>query len=211
MLKKLLKYDFIAVYKYWWFAALAAFIVSLLGSVCMSLLDIDNLPDIVAVMLSLIMFFVVISHVIFYLTAIILVYLRFYRNFFTDEGYLTFTLPVKRSQLLNAKLILYIFTVCLTALLSLLSIILMCFIGFRGDIQKIDILVSFIEYIQSVITKTGSLTPLYILILLIKGCLSIGFSGLLFFFCITFASMVAKKDEYLPSSHFTLGSTAYFP
>ena len=32
-------------------------------------------------------------------------YLRFYKNLFTDEGYLTFTLPVKRHEILNAKLL----------------------------------------------------------------------------------------------------------
>lgn len=31
--------------------------------------------------------------------------IRFYRNLFTDEGYLMFTLPVKTSDLLNAKLL----------------------------------------------------------------------------------------------------------
>ena len=30
---------------------------------------------------------------------------RFYKNLFTDEGYLTFTLPVKISQILNSKII----------------------------------------------------------------------------------------------------------
>ena len=34
---------------------------------------------------------------------LIFVFIRYYKNFFTDEGYLTFTLPVKRSTLLNAK------------------------------------------------------------------------------------------------------------
>ena len=30
----------------------------------------------------------------------LLVFVRFYKNFFTDEGYLTFTLPVSRKDLL---------------------------------------------------------------------------------------------------------------
>ena len=41
----------------------------------------------------------------FSLLTAILIFIRYFKNFFTDEGYLTFTLPVKRSQLLMSKII----------------------------------------------------------------------------------------------------------
>ena len=41
----------------------------------------------------------------FAVLAIIIVTVRFYTSLFTDEGYLTFTLPVKRSVILNSKLL----------------------------------------------------------------------------------------------------------
>ena len=42
---------------------------------------------------------------IFILASALLVYIRYYTHFFKDEGYLTFTLPVKRSTLLFSKIL----------------------------------------------------------------------------------------------------------
>lgn len=46
--------------------------------------------------------------------AFIAIFARFYKNFFTDEGYLTFTLPVKTHQLMFSKL----FSTIIWALIS---------------------------------------------------------------------------------------------
>lgn len=57
------------------------------------------------------------------LTMALMVY-RFYKNLMTDEGYLMFTLPVSRSQLLWAKLIVSTVWSALTVLLGILSMLL---------------------------------------------------------------------------------------
>ena len=50
MLKKLLRYDFKAVLRYWWIAALTSFGLALLGSACIGLLDFEkDLPELVDV------------------------------------------------------------------------------------------------------------------------------------------------------------------
>ncbi|MBE6605399.1 MAG: hypothetical protein E7639_06855 [Ruminococcaceae bacterium] len=53
--------------------------------------------------------FLVIAYVfligIFILASILMVYIRYYTHLFRDEGYLTFTLPVKRSTLLFSKIL----------------------------------------------------------------------------------------------------------
>jgi hypothetical protein len=52
--------------------------------------------------------------------------IRFYRNLLTDEGYLMFTLPAKKHELINSKLLI---TILWTAI-SILSIIISLFIVF---------------------------------------------------------------------------------
>ena len=46
MLKKLLKYDFQSVFKYWWIAALVSFVLSIGGGICIKLLGSEKiLPE----------------------------------------------------------------------------------------------------------------------------------------------------------------------
>ena len=50
------------------------------------------------------------------LTLVLMVY-RFYKNLMTDEGYLMFTLPVSRSQLIWSKLLVALVVLCLVSCL----------------------------------------------------------------------------------------------
>jgi len=64
--------------------------------------------------------------------AYIVLLVRFYRSRFTDEGYLTFTLPVKTSHILLAPVLnMVIWSVILSAVL-LLSLVIMLLIGLLG-------------------------------------------------------------------------------
>jgi hypothetical protein len=51
---------------------------------------------------------------VFFIITLVLILARYYKNFFTDEGYLTFTLPVSRTKLLNSKIIMTFFWLILT-------------------------------------------------------------------------------------------------
>ena len=89
MLKKLLKYDFQSVMKYWWIAAISSLALSFVGGGCVSLLTREKeLPDLVYPFIIFALILVILSFVVFYLMTFIFVFVRFYRNFFTDEGYL---------------------------------------------------------------------------------------------------------------------------
>ena len=106
MLKKLLHYDTRAMFRYWWIAALSCVVFACAGGGCLSILLSDRTyPFFVNTMAGLGVALPIFGMSAFVILAYILVFIRFYRNFFTDEGYLTFTLPVGRHQLLNAKLI----------------------------------------------------------------------------------------------------------
>lgn len=95
MFAKLLKYDLRAVFKYWWMAAVASAIIAALGGICISIVNVDYTKyGALQTIATLGIVLAVIGIVIFFTLSEILVLVRFYKNFYSDEGYLTFTLPV---------------------------------------------------------------------------------------------------------------------
>jgi hypothetical protein len=105
MFKKLLKYDFRAIWKLWLIGAVTAIGVSVLGGLALRVLSDPNiqLPILIQIMCGFWFFITVITISAFLIASQILIYVRFYKHFFSDEGYLTFTLPVKRSTLYISK------------------------------------------------------------------------------------------------------------
>ena len=51
----------------------------------------------------LVVFACLVAIVLSFILTMVLIYVRFYKNLYTDEGYLTFTLPVSRKQILLSK------------------------------------------------------------------------------------------------------------
>ena len=113
MLKKCLKYDLKAVWPIWWIVALAVLAAGLIGCVCIrGLIEISNytlthdstvFTVVGGITLGLVGGIAGFAQIAFLTVSPILVYVHFYRNFFTDEGYLTFTLPVSRKTLYFSK------------------------------------------------------------------------------------------------------------
>ena len=132
MLKKLLKYDLRAVFRLWWVMAISSLGLAVIGGICLHTLigvGVDERSTIITIVAALGMLATVIGLSAFLVVTVILIYVRFYKNFFTDEGYLTFTLPVKRSQLLNSKLITTFIATAATELMLILDVILILAIG----------------------------------------------------------------------------------
>lgn len=197
MLKKLLRYDFKAVLKYWWIAALSSVVLSFGGGWCISVFSNEKaLPEALYVVAGLLMVIVVLGFAAFSILSTILTFSRFYKNFFTDEGYLTFTLPVKRSQLLNSKLIVSTTTTLLTTLVIIIDVLIMVCVGFYKDIFTGDFRTEIpadsiinVEYIGYYF--------LYFIEALALVVLLVVFSTLFMFSCITVASIIAKKAKVI--------------
>lgn len=113
MFKKCLKYDLKSIWSTWWIFAVAVLGIGLVGCVSLRFFiemvegNMRNLNAVTGSVLEVLLMltfsiavFVVIS---FAALTPILVFIRFYKNFFTDEGYLTFTLPVPRRTLYLSK------------------------------------------------------------------------------------------------------------
>ena len=197
MMKKLLKYDLRAIFKYWWIVALSSLGLSFIGGISLRIIasmpsEIEDGRVFVFLLAVLGMILTVIGVSAFLISAEIFVYVRLYKHFFSDEGYLTFTLPVKRRDLLNSKIIsgLVVNIATFAVVAADIGIILTIGIDFE-TIQKIG--ESFFWFIGSAFEKTGILCIAYILeaIVLIL-CLAV-MSYLLVAICITFAAVIAKK------------------
>lgn len=103
MLRKLIKYDKKALRKISASMFLIALIAGALSGVCNRFMDKVSEYLVIEMLFSLINIISLFALAASMLVVIVFVALRFYRNFYTDEGYLTFTLPVRRTQLMLSK------------------------------------------------------------------------------------------------------------
>jgi len=202
MLKKLLKYDFKSVFKYWWIAAISSFAVSILGGFCITILESEKkMPDFLPTFAVIGIFITIMGLCAFLITSTILIYARFYKNLFTDEGYLTFTLPVKRSSLLNSKLILNIVTTVVSFFLFGIDILTMLLIGFNKQIFTLEFKQELLDFFAGVKEFFSELSPWFIAASAVEAILimflSLVFSAMFMYGCITFASVISKKAKVI--------------
>ena len=104
MFLKILKYDLKSIYRIFLLLTPITLGVCLLGGFGIDFLassaDPHPLITLISVLWIILSVFVISAYVI---VINLFVYIRLYKHFFSDEGYLTFTLPIKRSTLLRAK------------------------------------------------------------------------------------------------------------
>ena len=112
MLRKLLKYDFLAVFRGAWLILPAMAFITVCATISANILnrlDMDMVgpagvgAGLLFAACILVLMLCIYGIAICGVVISILLFVRFYTNFYTDEGYLTFTLPVKRSTLLLSK------------------------------------------------------------------------------------------------------------
>lgn len=103
MLKKLLKYEYRATYKLYIILYLAVLVLAGLTRILFSL-DLKH-NVILSVTFGMFTLTIVLSCIGLYFATLIFTLYRFYKNLFTDEGYLMFTLPVTPMKLIISKII----------------------------------------------------------------------------------------------------------
>ncbi len=190
MLKKLLRYDLKFIFRYWWIAAISCTALSAVGGICFSLLLEKPPHALITLLLVLPIIFAVIGWVVFAVLSYLVIYIRFYKNFFTDEGYLTFTLPVNIGSLLNAKLLSAVITEISTLLVLGLDVFLMIALG-GGE--------GLFELLEPILEGFFENVDIYFYIFVAEGLVwmlvSSLFSALFLCCCITFGSIITKKAK----------------
>lgn len=231
MFKKCLKYDVKSIVKIWWILAVSAFVMGVIGSFALrTMIEFsfaetnnaeNNIVTILAPFFYSLLFMVSICVLVAFVTVtLILVYVRFYRNFYTDEGYLTFTLPVSRrtlylSKTLNALIwlvasVLVVIAVVMVALLVVPTQVI------TGDVMSPGDMMSPGDIVQSdkgffnpiayqsiglALSELWALIGGWLIVYAVEGLLFLLLAALfsigLIQMCITIGSTLAKKHKIL--------------
>lgn len=139
------------------------------------------------------------SSVLFYVVALlacfvcpfVFVIVRFYRNLFSGEGYLTFTLPVTTGQHLWVKLTVAVVTELLTLFAAAVSVILVTFGDLTIEISKA------IAYLYKMCVQAwGAHLPMYTVEVILAIIALFTTETLLYYACIAIGQQ-AKKNRIL--------------
>lgn len=198
MLKKLYKYDFKSIFKLWKIFAIIIFTASVLmglffGAIDVSTIDEYNHP-LIYIIFTLTVLAFVFAMSAFIISPTILSIVRFCKNLFSDEGYLTFTLPVKKKDILNAKLKSALVLECLTIVVAFFSIFV-CLV--LSGIQHPEDVVHIIGDIFDSFVDKGVWSIIYLVEILLLIFAIITYMILLIYACITFACLITKKARVI--------------
>jgi len=200
MLGKLYKYDMKALNKKLLPLAAGIFSSSLLCTVTIKILvayfenDVENLFLVLSTVAGSI--FAGISAVAlaaYPAVALLIAFTHYYKNFFSDEGYLTFTLPVKTSELLLSKFFAIVTHAAIAFAVFFISIGMIVIFGTSADCfvntEVFDVLGEFWGIVDRFFAYTYSFSIVASgLYLIVIGLLSV-----------TMGALIAKKHKILAS------------
>ena len=200
MFGKLLKYDFKYVARIWWMLAVGVLGLSVAASLVFRAIFLNiNSNGFFAFLSVLGMFFLVVSFIGIFGSLVVtevLVFVRFYKNFYTDEGYLTFTLPVKRSKLLLSKTLNSIIWFALHTALILVCVVIFLGLGIGSSmgtppLKTVGISIGWLW------DKVGWWLIVYAVEAILLFVVLSAFTTCLVQLCITIGAIVAKKQKVL--------------
>jgi len=210
MFKKLLKYDMMAVWRLWWLAVMIVPIASVVGSVMLRFIITGtengafegHISRLLFIGALLSVFACIVAIVLSFILTMVLIYVRFYKNLFTDEGYLTFTLPVSRKQILLSKTLNAFIWYVLHGLLIGTAIFL--FILFAVPPEGNGLInTEIFKVIGEMFVDLWNIMGAWLLVILAELIIFILLSTLmgiaLFHISITVGSVIAKKAKILAS------------
>lgn len=197
MFGKLLKYDFTHYLKLWVIGAATTLVMSLIGGFCLN--NISYLYNNEKYFLVMMFTFAIIVSVIcfagFAILSTVLICLRYAKNCFSDEAYLTFTLPVKRSTVFNSKLFNGILYYLMTIIVEILCMYLFLRIGVPGFYYDFNIQLHYLLTVSANLLENYYFA--YFAVILILIVLSILFNITIIYFCVTIAGTKFKKNKVL--------------
>lgn len=215
MLRKLLKYDLAAVWKIWVPLAASTVGMSLVLALAVRALWDGGFTEngFLGMALYLTLFASIFGFLILwiglYIVTPLLCYIRYYKNFFSDQGYLTFTLPVKRRDLYLSKVLnTFIWSVA-NALVTLVVVVLLLLLipppESAGQVINPWFYRILGEALSALWTMTGGWSILYVLEVVLLLCVTSLCNIGLFHLCITIGSVVAQKHKVLTAVGIYMG------
>lgn len=209
MLKKLLKYDLGFIGRYWWIAMLT--VVFLSGGAAVSM-RVYQEKSIIMDFTDVDLIIQTFSYVVFMLCAVgaglcitaiaILICIRYFKHLFTDEGYLTFTLPVSREQIFVSKLISAVSWMGISVAILFLCIVVVILISIPTTDKSILAFDKYKLFYESAVKdfeRFGGWRIAQGVLSLIASFSSIVLSISVVYFCITLGATVVKKAKIVVS------------
>ncbi|MBR5272109.1 MAG: hypothetical protein IKU25_01755 [Clostridia bacterium] len=209
MFAKLLKHDCKAIFKYWWIVSVISAGVSLVAGIALSIMNVGyTAHNYIQTAAIIIFFFCFFAIILLPLVTQLLTFIRFRKNFFTDEGYLTFTLPVNKSALLGSKTLASLIFSAASGIVFFLDI---CIVSGVEDLDNIGNLFYEISHMFKNIFNPfeWNVFVTFILTILI-GIACAVFFNLFIFLCITISNMLVKKHRLLFGLALYYGSSIVF-
>ena len=179
MLGKLLKHEWNATARRYGLFYLVLALMTI-GAVIMHGIPVDHPVYSVVEVSFLILYVLVLAAVLFCSVGMAVV--RFYKNMVSDEGYLTFTLPAKVSQLVFSKFIVAFLWQIVTAVLVVLSLICVFVLG------HIELKIVW-DFAREVLEESGIAIPGLALILVTSLAYQITF----YYLCIAIGQLFANQ------------------
>jgi len=131
---------------------------------------------------------------------LILICYHFYRSFLSDEGYLTFTLPVSTSNLLWSKLFTGMFWVMINAVVVMIALLIYSVFGTTSNtLVNAEVLNGFRFFFTELLPQAKEYVsvPLVIVESVVLGIVGLAAQLLQIFFAIIIGGQVAKKHRIL--------------
>lgn len=202
MFAKLLKHEFRATRNAMWVLCLTALGAGVLGGCAMgylmwaSTLDIEmNFLEILCVMT---MIFSMIGLGVCGVGALLLMVGRFYKSRFTDEGYLTFTLPVTTHQVLLSSLVSSGLNMLLTFVTVFVSFIMLLLVGMSFAEEFWPTVWEMLPQVFDSIKANMSWEVAgYLAVLVADMLLGLAYELVLLMLSVTIGSLVAKNHKIL--------------
>lgn len=197
MLGKLLKYDFRHLFRLFLPFSLAATLAAVGGGALFRVLPLFKKAPVAEIACYLGIFACGLILVVFPVAITLACVFRYYRNFFTDEGYLTFTLPVTRTMNLVSKVLASFITILCGYAVWIVEAALVVFVA-KGT-APFEELFEFVASALKMLAALGEL-PLWITMAvmgLLAALLSMLMNINVGFFSVTLGALAAKKHRLL--------------
>lgn len=210
MLGKLLKYDIKALWKMMLPLILSVLGTSVVGTIALRVIvEMSNSPvnhsnsmnnpfsGLFMLSLGMLVFVAVMALIAFDVIATVFILYRYYKNLFTDEGYLTFTLPVTTDQILLSKIINGVLWSVISLIVTIIGGGLIVVLG--SGVSWGRIANELIDEIQNILHYMGLNGVLVTVETILSGIFALIYSLLLCYLSITIGSTVARRHKVLAS------------
>lgn len=203
MFAKLLKHEWKSTSKLMGLLSLAALGIGIVGAVVLKILVVsfadgvgNDLEGFIPLILIPALMMIVFGMIAYAYGSVIFLLYRFYKNKFTDEGYLTFTLPVNSHQIFLSSGLNMLIWVAIAAVVLIVDIFLILLFG-TAETGIINIKV--LESIPQLFADISAEGIFYVLIYVLYGIVSTVSSMVTIMTSITIGAVLAKKHKILAS------------